>query len=146
MASARERRRRKRVDVTLLITVEYGKEKILARTKNISVLGTYIESNKEIPIGTPLDIGINIPKGGLVKLDKGKQTNCSGIAFRCQPTHSLEPTKQYGIGIFFRSFLKTGEKDLSNYINYVLLQEKERGKIFMRRRKERLSKQKGGKR
>lgn len=146
MARIREKRRRKRVDVELPIEIEYDKEKISARTKNISELGTYIETDKEIPAGTTLDIGINIPKTGFVKLDKVKQINCSGITFRCQPIDSLESKKQYGTGIFFRSFLRSGEKDLSICIDYILLQEKKRGKLFMRRKKQKLSKRKGGKR
>lgn len=138
MARTRERRRRQRIDVALPIKIEYNNEKISAQTKNISILGTYLEADKEIPLGTTLDVGIEIPKSG--------QVSCKGVAFRCQPIVSAEPKSRYGIGIFFRTFAKGREKEISKYINYFLLREKKRGKIYMRRRKRMLKpKRKGGK-
>lgn len=146
--SLRERRRRQRVDTALPIRIKYSREKILGRTKNVSVLGTYLEADKEIPIGTTLDIKIRIPETGQRQAGKGREIRCAGIAFRCQPSGSLEPENQYGIGIFFRSFSERGEKDLSKYIDYTLSEEKRMGKIYMRKRKrkQRQSKRKGGKR
>ena len=147
MASKFERRRRKRIDVALPIKIEYNKERLSAETKNISDLGTYIEIDKKIPIGTTLDIRLEIPKKKLKRGGEKKLVNCKGVAFRCHPALSPESKKRYGIGIFFRSFLKSGEKDLSNYIDYILLEEKRKGKIYMRKRKRKaMIKRKGGKR
>lgn len=146
MARKNERRRRQRIDVVLPIKIEYNKVKISAETKNISVLGAYLETAKEIPIGTSLDIRIEVPKAAPVKADKKKRVSCKGVAFRCQPTGPQEPKNQYGIGIFFRSFLRSGEKELSKYIDYFLLQEKKIGKIYMRKRKRKtMLKRRGGK-
>lgn len=140
MASPKERRKRRRIDVALPIRIEYNKEKISAETENISVLGTYIQTGKEIPIGTTLGIEIEIAKAGKVK-----QISCAGVAFRCRPSGSSEPKKQYGTGIFFRSFLENGEKELSAYIDYILSEEKKIGKIYMRKIRQKQLKQKGGK-
>ncbi|MBL7092125.1 MAG: PilZ domain-containing protein [Candidatus Omnitrophica bacterium] len=144
--SLRERRRRQRVDIALPIRIKYSREEILGRTKNISVLGTYLEADKEIPIGTTLDIKIRIPETGQRQAGKSREIRCAGIAFRCQPGASSEPENQYGIGIFFRSFSERGEKNLSKYIDYTLSEEKKMGKIYMRKRKkeQRQSKRKGG--
>lgn len=132
MVRLREKRRCQRVSISLPIQIEYNKEKIPAKTKNISMLGTYLESEKEVPRGTALKVKIGVPED--------KKIKCSGIAFRCQPTGSLGSKNQYGIGIFFRSFLGQGEKDLSNYIDCILSQEKKIGKIYIRKRR-----RKGGK-
>ncbi|UCB56508.1 MAG: PilZ domain-containing protein [Candidatus Omnitrophota bacterium] len=132
-SGARERRRRRRVDVALAIKIEYNTEKIITRTKNISVLGTYLEIDKEIPIGTALDIKVKIPKTGHKKTVK--EIDCAGVIFRSQPIASLGPTSQYGTGIFFRSFSGNGEKVLSKYIDYVIEEEKKKGKIYTRKRK-----------
>jgi len=147
--SLRERRRRQRVDTALPIRIKYSREEILGQTKNISVLGTYLEADKEIPIGTTLDIKIRIPETGQRQAGKSREIRCAGIAFRSEAqSGSLEPKSQYGIGIFFRSFSGNGEKDLSKYIDYTLSEEKKMGKIYMRKRKrkQRQSKRKGGKR
>ena len=62
MARIKERRRRRRIDVALATKIEYNKKKIKTQTKNISLLGTYLQNDKEIPIGTALDIAIKIAK------------------------------------------------------------------------------------
>lgn len=137
MGRRKERRRRQRIRASLPIKIKYSQQKITTRTKDISVLGVYVEADREIPIGTSLSIQINIPE---------KQIACKGVAFRSEATGLAKPKSQYGIGIFFRSFLKTGEKDLVNYIDYILSQEKKMGKIYMRKRRQKqLKKQKGGK-
>ena len=135
MVRAKERRRRQRIDVALSMKVEYNKEKITTQSKNISILGTYIETNKEIPLGVSLDIKIRIPKVKMFLESKSKQLKCTGVAFRSEPVGLAQQGRRYGTGIFFRSFEKNGERDLSRYIDCILKQEKKIGKIYMRRRK-----------
>lgn len=144
MVRVKERRRRQRVDVALPIKIEYNKKRISTRTKNISILGAYIETDREIPIGTTLDIKIVIPKKILARVYKHRRISCTGIIFRCHPVAAVEEKNRYGIGIFFRSFEKEGEKDLSAFIDRVLLHEQKLGKIYMQKRKQRKLKQKGG--
>ena len=142
MAGKTERRRRQRIDVALPIKIEYNKQRLLAETKNISVLGTYLETDKEIPIGIALDIEIEIPNLNLRETGERKQISCKGAAFRCQPIVSEESKNRYGIGIFFRSFARGEEKAISKCIEYFLQQESEKGKIYTHKRKQ---KTKGGK-
>ncbi len=132
MAQRTERRRRRRIDVALPIKIEYNKEKISARIKNISLLGVYLESDKEIPVGTALNIWVDVPKTQAIP---GRQINCRGVVFRCQSLAGLEPKARYGVGIFFRSFLEGAEEALGGYIDNVLWQEKMEGRIYTRRRK-----------
>jgi len=141
VARRKERRRRKRIDVAIPIEIAYNKEKILAQTKNISVLGTYIEIKKRIPAGTSLDIKIKLPRTNTLKASEDRQINCQGVTFRSGLIGLGEAKNQYGIGIFFRAFLKDGEGDLSKYIDGVLKQEKKMGKIYTHKRR-----RKGGKR
>ena len=135
MARSKEKRRRKRIDVALALTIGYNEEKIRAVTKNLSLLGTYIEINRRLPADAKLNIELTI---------RNKQINCEGVAFRSSPVISLQDNQLYGTGIFFRSFSRGSERTLANYIDYVLLREKKAGKIFMLRRK-RTQKRKGGK-
>jgi hypothetical protein len=145
MQRIKEKRKRQRIDVVLPIKLEYNQKRLLAKTKNISVLGTYIEVGKAIPIGTAITIKINIPCAKSLKAKTNKEIKCAGTIFRCQPIASLESQKQYGIGIFFRFFFENGEKDLSRYIDCLFLQEKKLGKIYIRKRKQKQIIKKGGK-
>ncbi len=144
MARIKEKRRRKRIDVALALIVEYNQGEIRAETKNISLLGTYIELNKEIPPGAKLNIKITLPPQGSGQSGRNRQVCCEGVAFRSGPLIPLQGKRLYGTGIFFRAFSPGSEKSLADYIDYVLRREKKAGKIFMRKRKEKLLKRKGG--
>jgi len=144
MARTREKRRRKRIDAALALTIEYDQEKIRAATKNISLLGTFIEVNRAIPTGTKLNIKIKLPPKGPGKSGRSREVRSEGVVFRSSPLISLRGERLYGTGIFFRSFRRGSERTLADYIDYVLLREKKAGKIFMFRRKEKLLKRKGG--
>lgn len=145
MARIKERRRHRRIDVALAITIRFDHQKISSLTKNISILGAYVEAKHQIPIGTVLNIEIKVPKTAKAKTGQADEIKCMGITFRCQPVGVLEAKELYGLGIFFRSFLEGGEKKLSKYIEHILLEEKRIGKIYIRRRKQKQAKP-GGKR
>jgi hypothetical protein len=134
----KERRRRRRIDIGLPIEICYNNNRILAETANISILGAYLQSNKEIPIGTALTVTLKIPGLRKVKPVNSRQIGCTGVVFRCQ---DILPSGTYGIGIFFRAFSKDNERVLSRYIDHILLQEKQKGKIFIHKQMRR----KGGK-
>jgi len=145
MIPLQERRRRKRIDVALQLKIDYNKESMLGITKNISLLGTYAYTDKSIPKGIDLNIGVKIPQKHLARSSKEIWIHSQAVAFRSKKSISPQGKSQYGIGIFFRSFSKGSEETLSDYIDYVILKEKEAGKVFMRKRKEKLTKRKGGK-
>ncbi|MFH1046653.1 MAG: PilZ domain-containing protein [Candidatus Omnitrophota bacterium] len=135
--SRQERRRRKRIDVTLPIRIEYRDGHALeTRTKNISTLGTYIESEKEIPLGTLLEISIDLSYSNARGDEPKKKVVCRGVAFRCYKVAAQTAVSRYGIGIFFRSFQERGEGDLSEFIEYTLQEEKKKGTIITHIRKQ----------
>jgi len=138
MALKKERRRRQRIDIGLPIEICYNNNRISAETANISILGTYLQSNKEIPIGTALTVTLKIPGLRKAKPANSRQIGCTGVVFRCQDTI---PSGTCGIGIFFRAFSKGSEKILSGYIDRILSQEKKKGEIFIHKQMRR----KGGK-
>lgn len=147
MMQRKERRRRPRIDVVLPIQIRYNEKEIFTVSKNISVLGTYIENSEEIPSGAVLTIQIELPVKDVPAGGAG-QINCSGSVFRCQPLLSEAPGKKYGIGLFFRSFAQAGEKTLAGYIEKKVLLEQKAGKIYMRRRQKQrkeATKKRGGK-
>lgn len=143
--TARERRRRQRIVVALPIKIEYNGVELSATTINISMLGTYLNALEEIPTGGDLLIRIKVPKVENRRIVKTQEIKCLGTAFRCQSLSSPKSEKQYGVAIFFRSFLEEGEEALLNYINYILWKEKEKGKIYIRKRKRKYVRRKGGK-
>ncbi|MFC1699633.1 PilZ domain-containing protein [Candidatus Omnitrophota bacterium] len=135
MMPKKERRRRKRIDIVLPIKIEYNNQRLWALTKNISVLGAYVETDQDIPRGAAMEIQIKLPKPGKQKNAQAKEIKCIGIAFRTQSAIAQEKISQYGVGIFFRAFLEGGEKQLSKFIDYILEQEKKIGVIYRRKRK-----------
>lgn len=135
----KERRRCLRIDVALPIQIRYNTKEIVTATKNISVLGTYVEISEELPAGAGLTIQLKLSEKNL-SADRESQISCSGVVFRCQPILSEEPGNKYGVGVFFRSFSQTGEKTLADYIERVILLEQKAGKIYMRKRRRNPSK------
>ncbi|MFC1632452.1 PilZ domain-containing protein [Candidatus Omnitrophota bacterium] len=140
MMPKKERRRRKRIEIALPIKIEYNNQRLWALTKNISVLGAYVETDQDIPRGAAMEIQIKLPKSGKQKTAQTREIKCIGIAFRTQSAIAQEKISQYGVGIFFRAFLEGGEKQLSKFIDYILEQEKKIGVIYRRKRKKRRTK------
>lgn len=130
----KERRRRKRVDVALPLKIEYNKEWLPATIKNISILGAYVQAGKELPIGAELKVDLEIPSAAGVPTTMA-HVSCTAVVFRCQFTGSGGEQGCFGTGIFFRSFHKGGEEQLSRYIDRILLEEKIKGLKFMEKRK-----------
>ena len=146
MAPVKERRRRQRIDASLAMKIKYNKQLISTETKNISTLGAYVETDRAIPIGTTLDIRIEIPKTTGLRQIQAKRISCRGAVFRTQAIGTLQAEHKYGIGIFFRSFFQGGERNLQRFIRYMLSREEKKGKIYIRKRKQKELKQKGGRR
>lgn len=137
-----ERRSRKRVDVALPIKMTYNNgEQIICLTKNLSILGTYIEVNKKVPIGTAFEIEIDASV--TEASSQSKLIKCRGVSFRCQSI-VVDKRSMYGIGVFFRSFSEGGENNLSEYIDYFQLEEERKGKMYIEKMKEKQIKRKGG--
>ena len=135
MISQKERRRKQRIDIALSLKITYNKESVLATSKNISLLGAYVYTDEKIPNGTDLNVIVKLPQ---------KQISCQAVAFGSKQLDSLKNKYPYGTGVFFRSFTEQNEIILEKYIDYLLQKEKEAGKLFMHKQKEKLLKRKGG--
>lgn len=129
-----ERRKERRIKVNLPIKIVYpalsaterscrvGKGGIyrngfavVGRTENLSRIGTYVEIDRNIPVGTDIDMTLESPKGVI----SGK-----GNIFRCNLVREVGSRKYYGIGIFFTDFLKETDRDkLSEYIDSLIADE-----------------------
>ncbi|MBU4346627.1 MAG: PilZ domain-containing protein [Candidatus Omnitrophica bacterium] len=119
-----EKRKERRIRVSLPITILYqDKRKVLGKIENMSRLGTYAEINKEIRIGTDIEIILTIPVY-TKDLSLSGKIRCKGKIFRCNLLREAESQKYYGIGIFFTEFLEQDDKDkLSKYIDFLILNE-----------------------
>ncbi|MFH1245900.1 MAG: PilZ domain-containing protein [Candidatus Omnitrophota bacterium] len=132
MPRRKEKRRRPRIDIALPIQIRYNTKEIVTVTRNISVLGTYIEIGEELPAGVDLAIQLKLTEKDL-SMDRERQISCSGVVFRCQPVLSEKPGSKYGAGVFFRSFSQAGETILADYIERMILLEQEAGKRYIKK-------------
>lgn len=135
-----EKRKGRRIRVSLPIKIAYQHNRsIIANTENISMLGTYIEIDRQIPLGTNLDISLNIP-AYTKNLSLTGEARCQGNIFRCNPARESGAEKYYGIGIFFTNFLNEADKGkLSRYLDFLAAKEekniKEGAKHLQEKRK-----------
>jgi len=131
----REDRHSRRVGVVLPARLVYGEDQISTQTENISFLGTYVQVQKEVPVGTPTSVTLDLPPAGA-----GGNVQCEGIVVRCE---GLRPGT-YGIGIFFKEFLGDGEAKLGKLIDELLAKQNEEAQRYFaereRIRKERMKK------
>jgi hypothetical protein len=121
-----ERRKERRIKVRLPITINHPNSRpINAHTENISLLGTYIEIEQEVPLGAKLDITVEIPAYTSNPSLTGN-VRCGGDVFRCDLSREVESRKLYGHGIFFTDFsTEEDRKRLSKYIDFLIKKEQE---------------------
>jgi len=121
-----ERRRARRIKVNLPIRINYPRNpKICTQTENISILGTYVKVESQIPLGTKLDIIIEIPPY-TEDFSLIGNVRCRGDVFRCDLVEEKNRQRLYGLGIFFFDFSDEQDRDkLSKYIDFLILKEKE---------------------
>ena len=127
------RRRGRRVTVSLPITLTTSEGTHPGTTRNISLLGALVELDKELPLGTPVTSTVALPNGIPVEV--------KGLVVRSEP---LPPSGRFGIGVFFNSFSEGSEVPLGRWIEEILEQQlKEAERYFQEReriRQEKLEK------
>lgn len=119
-----EKRKERRIKVNLPIRITHQDNlEVVGKTENISRLGSYVELDKEVPVGSDIDVTLEIPQY-CPDLSLTGTVQCRGNIFRCNVTKETESQKYYGIGIFFTDFLKSSDRDkLSKYIDFLILNE-----------------------
>ena len=131
MVEPTESRRGRRVRVTLPARLLCGDQELSCQTENVSLLGTYVQVEKEVPIGIPTSVTLTLTGGSV---------QCKGVIVRCE---SLQPGI-YGLGVFFNQFLDDGEEKLGGLIDELLRKQNEEAERYFqerdRLRKERLQK------
>jgi hypothetical protein len=136
MAQERRKEHRLRANLPIKIVSQNGVE-IIGRTENISRLGTYVEIDKEIPVGERVDLTVEIP-GYDQDISFSGQVECKGSVFRSGLSRQFQKNRIYGIGIFFTFFNDREAKEkLSRYIDFLSSKEEQDIKEGLRRRKER---------
>jgi len=135
MAKTGESRRGRRVGVALPALLAYGNDQLATRTENVSLLGSYVHVEREIPIGTAVNVTLDLPP-----TSGGGSAQCQGIVVRCE---SIGPAL-YGLGLFFNQFLGESEAKLDHLIDELLKKQTEEATRYFeereRLRKERLKK------
>lgn len=120
-----EKRKEHRIKASLPIKISCpGGVAVCAETGNISFLGAYVETNKEIPLGADADIILQVPQ---YSKDPGfsGEVRAKGNIFRCNSVkREAEEQNLFGIGIFFTGFAQKSDREkLSRYINFLVSQE-----------------------
>jgi len=129
-----EKRKERRIKVKLLIKIVCQKNiEIQGQTQNISRLGAYVETGRKIPVGSDVNITLEIP-AYTKNLSLSGEVKCQSNIFRCDLIREIEANKYYGVGIFFTNFLQAIDREkLSRYIDFLILREDENIKEGMKR-------------
>lgn len=119
-----ERRKKRRIEAILPLEIIYGRNKINAQSKNISMLGTLVDNEQGIPTGTNAEIVVHIPAYGHYHKPVGPITG-QGTIFHSTLISQPPNTPFFRLGIFFASFSTKEDADkLSSYIDYAVSKEK----------------------
>lgn len=117
-----ERRRQRRVKVKLPVRLNFNNNEALAITNNISLLGTSINTNKQILPGTRVALSLEVPKyTGDSNL--ACEVKAEGAIVRCDAVEQEGQPVSYEVGVFFSSFLPSCEEKLFSYMDYVAKEE-----------------------
>jgi len=107
-----ERRRAKRVEARLSITISGGPEETKGETLNISTNGVYFKSPYYIEPLTKVRLELMIPQPE----GSEKPVSCDGIVVRVEPEKKDPSVKDYNIAVFFTSVSEQSQKVLADYI------------------------------
>ena len=118
----KERRRAKRVDANLAVTISGAPEGAEGRTLNISTNGVYFESPKFIDVLTKVQLELVIPTGEPGS-GKEQRVTCDGVVVRVEPEHEEPDVSRYNIAVFFAFVPKASQAVLSRYIKSRLSSE-----------------------
>jgi hypothetical protein len=97
----------------------------------VSLLGTFAESEKELPQGSKLEVKL--------VLSPERHVKCKGTVIRCEPFGTDVVQRRYLLAIFFSEFTAKEEKRLTQFINQVISEEKVAMGEWLRKRKEKMA-------
>lgn len=111
----KERRKAKRVDANLAVTISGAPDGAEGRTLNISTNGVYFESPKFIDVLTKVQLELVIPTG-TPGSGKEEKVACEGVVVRVEPEHEEPDVSMYNVAVFFAYISKPTQAILTRYI------------------------------
>jgi len=120
---AMEQRKEHRIKVAVTVKILYQGAEFSGLTGNISRLGAYIETEKNLPLGSEVDLILKVPAYA-DNASGGSEVRCKGGIFRSNLVREENGIKYYGLGVFFGSFKQEADRQrLSNYVAYLISRE-----------------------
>lgn len=117
------RRRGRRITVSLPVTLETKEGTLQGTTRNISLLGALVELDRELPLGTAVTARLALPNGTSVE--------ARGLLVRCE---SLGSPGHFGAGLFFNAFSEGSEAPLGRWIDEVLERQRQEAERYFEER------------
>lgn len=114
--SFKERRRAKRVEKKLPITVLGGPEKVVGETLNISTNGVYFTCPYFIEALTKVQLNFVVPD----KDDSKDQIRSDGVVVRVEPEREDPSVPEYNIAVFFNRISDSDQRKLESFIKRCL--------------------------
>ncbi len=122
-----ERRRQKRIRARLPVRFDYNNNEASALTKNISLLGTCVDLDREVLPGTRIALSLDIPQYTNDSSLTG-EVRGEGAVVRCFPVKNEDKQASeplYELAIFFSDFTPPGEEKLDKYLDYAVEKEEQ---------------------
>ena len=110
----KERRRAKRVDANLAITITGGPEEAQGKTLNISTNGVLFQSPRFMDVLTKVQFELIIPPAAPGA--KEERVEIDGVVVRVDPEIEDSTVEFYNIAVFFTFVSKTSRNVLSRFI------------------------------
>ncbi len=112
----KERRRAKRVDANLAITITGGPEEAQGRTLNISTNGVLFESPRFMDVLTKVQFELVIPPPAAAAGAKQERVEIDGVVVRVEPETQDSTVEFYKIAVFFTFVSKSSQDVLTRFI------------------------------
>jgi len=109
-----ERRKAKRVEANLAVTLRGGPAEAKGKALNISANGIYFESPYHISPLTKVHLELLIPDPGGQR--KESPVTCDGVVVRVEPEKKDPAIAKYNVAIFFTLVPESSRKILDRYI------------------------------
>jgi hypothetical protein len=124
-ASGSERRKGKRVDANLKLSVKVPRpdgshEPALMETLNISSSGIYFKSDSFIEPMTKLSMELELPVPGEGGTESTASARCEGIVVRVLPEVAADDIAHYEVAVFFTQIDESGLDYLQKHISMII--------------------------
>jgi len=112
----KERRRAKRVDANLAITITGGPEEAQGKTLNISTNGVLFQSPRFMDVLTKVQFELVIPPPASAPGSKEERVEIDGVVVRVEPETEDSTVEFYSIAVFFTFVSKSSQDVLNRFI------------------------------